>query len=99
MITLRYTGPDLRRGGLREGMYVNVPTNWYTDEFKQRVTKDAIPEIMEALDDKHITIPGDYYDIVFDTIETSSLPESKWPGGQVRSYKRNGRVLFNWKKV
>ena len=99
MITLRFTGADRRRGGLREGMYVNVPTNWYVDDFGKKVTKDAIPEIMEALEDKYITISGDDYDHVFCTVETSYLPESKWPGGQVRSYKRNGRVLLHWEKV
>lgn len=99
MITLRYSGADRRRGGLREGMYVNVPTNWYVDDFGKKVTKDAIPEIMEALEDKHITISADDYDHVFYTVETSYLPESKWPGGQVRSYKRNGRVLLHWEKV
>ena len=41
MITLRFTGADRRRGGLREGMYVNVPTNWYVDDFGNKVTKDG----------------------------------------------------------
>ena len=99
MITLRFTGLDRRRGGLREGMYVNVPTNWKVDEYTKLVTKDAIPEIMEALDDKYITISGDDYDNVFCTTETSHLPERVTPGGGVLSYKRNGRVLLYWEKV
>ena len=95
MITLKFTGSDRRRGGLREGMYVNVPTNWATD-IGGSVSKDAIPEIMEALDDKYITISGDDYEHVFYTYAVRNEQMSSFPR---RPGWRAGKALLYWKKV
>lgn len=93
MMTLKYTGS--KRGSLKEGMYVNVPTNWATG-FNGCVTTDAIPEIMEALEEKWITV--DDYDSVFDTYKDSDFGgllriDSRRPG------YRAGRMLCWWRKV
>ena len=93
IMILRYGGISRRRGGLTEGMYVTVPTNWATG-IGGRVSKDAISEIMEALEEKRITIYD--YDAVFDTSEDigNYLPSfPRYPGF------RAGKVLTWWRKV
>lgn len=92
-MTLRYGGVSLRRGGLKKGMYVTVPTKWATDNYGN-VTADAIPEIMEALEEKWITI--DDYDHVFHTYKYDQ-------GGLINSPLRAGwrgcKVLVHWNEV
>lgn len=96
MITLKFTGLDCRRGGLRQGMYVNVPTNWATDSVGGNVTKDAISEIMEVLDDKYITIPDGDYDHVFSTY---AVEEWRLSSAPLRPGRRAGKALLYWEKV
>ena len=73
---------------------MNVPTNWATI-FDGNVSKDAIPEIMEALDDKNITISGDDYEFVFATFAVDDWQLSSAP---LRPGRRAGKVLLYWKK-
>ena len=93
MITLKYTGLS-RRGGLGEGMYLNVPTNWATA--RDHVTKDAIPEIMEALEEKHIVISPKDYDHVF---YTCAVEKWEWETPLINPGRRAGKVLMYWDKV
>ena len=92
-MVLRYGGISRRRGGLKEGMYVTVPTNWATG-IGGNVSKDAISEIMEALEEKWITIYD--YDAVFDTSEDIGNYLPSFPR---RAGYRAGKVLTWWKKV
>ena len=55
MSTLRYSGPPSRCGNLREGVCVDVPTNWDTDS-SGRVSEKAMGEIIPALIRKGINI-------------------------------------------
>ena len=94
MITLRYCGYAGRYSRLKEGMYVTVPTNWATDSVGGCVTKDAIPEIMEELEKKRITV--DDYDSVFYTMKVD-----RWQlaGPPLRPGYKACKVLLNWRKV
>ena len=92
MMTLKYNG--FNRGSLKEGMYVNVPTNWATG-LSGMVTKDAIPEIMEALEEKWITF--DDYDTVFETLNDKDY--GRLLGYGCRPGHRAGRMLRWWRKV
>ena len=94
-MVLKYTGTSLRRGGLKEGMYVTVPTNWATC-ISGKVSKDAISEIMEALDDKNITISGDDYEHVFATFTVENW---EWASPLINPGRRAGKTLLFWKKV
>ena len=89
-MVLKYTGISLRRGGLKEGMYLTVQKNYSTDLIGH-VAKAAIPEIMEELENKWITI--DDYDYVFSTIKAMGGMATLGPGW------RESEVLRNWKKV
>lgn len=92
MSTLRFSGYDGERSRLKEGMFLNVPTDWATDFFG-RVSKDAIQEIMEALEEKGITIH--HYDWVFDTDNVG-----RGLAGFPRKHGwRADAVLRSWKKV
>ena len=93
-MVLKYTGISRRRGGLKEGMYLIVPTNWATA--LDHVTKDAIPEIMEALDDKNITISGDDYEHVFATF---AVEKWEWASPLINPGRRAGKILSFWEKV
>ena len=92
-MTLRFCGSSQRRGGLKKGMYVTVPTNWATG-LSGKVSKDAISEIMEALEEKWITI--DDYDFVFTTHEDIGNYLPSFPR---RSGWRAGEILLYWEKV
>ena len=92
-MTLKYYGR--KNGSLKEGTYVNVPTIWATG-LDKCVTTDAIQEIMEALEEKWITV--DDYDSVFYSISDRDF------GGLLRgdcfhSGYRAGRMLMYWRKV
>lgn len=90
-MTLKYQGVSERRG-LKDGMYINVPTKWATDSLG-RVTADAIQQIMEALKEEWITI--DDYDYVFST--------DNCLGGLINTPLRAGwrgrKVLNHWREV
>ena len=90
MITLRFKGYDGDRSRLKEGMLVHVPTNWTTEAICGKVTKNAIPEIEEALEKKGINIV--HYDWVFKIIETNQLI------GRFGCWTK-GEVLQFWEKV
>ena len=85
MITLRYTGPTSEGGLLKEGVSVDVPTDWATNS-KGCVTANAIAEIMIALyRQKNIGV-YDYKTIDnFKKTYSISLKGFKW--------------LKHWKKV
>lgn len=86
---LKYCGRQ--EGRLRDGMCVNVPTNWAVGVCGL-ISADAIEEIMEALDRKQI-INYDY-DYVFRTQDDSLLRlETGRPG------YRAGKTLFRWEEV
>ena len=89
MITLKYGG--YQDGRLKTGMYLNVPTNW-AKGICGNITTDAIPEIMEALEEKWITVND--YDHVFATMKDTLLKNDFGRPG-----RNAGKVLLCWKKV
>ena len=92
-MTLKYDGPTI--GDLKKGTYVRVPTNWKTGLGYGCVTKAAIDEIIEALEDKGITV--DDYDYVFSQVDNMK------PGELSCRYARAGVIpkveLLFWTKV
>ncbi len=89
MITLKYCGSQ--NGRLKEGMYLNVPTNW-AKGICGNITADAISEIMEVLEEKSITVND--YDHVFATMKDTFLKNDFGRHG-----RNAGKVLLCWKKV
>ena len=78
MITLRYTGPTSEGGLLKEGVCVDVPTDWPINS-KGCVTQDARGEIIIALHrQKNISVYD--YNMLdnFKTTYSISLKGFRW---------------------
>ena len=70
---LKYTG--LTKGNLREGMIVNVPTNWETGTFGH-VEEAAWSEIAEALQRRGLYFSAKDNDFIFCIYESLSSGDS-----------------------